>query len=573
MKDQRKEGHEFRDLKDLVVISIGISLLFAFFSLFDLFEKIRLVSVNPQPFSYIQLLFVITLFSLAAAIYSVRRWRELRKDFKSHVKAEEELRDNEQRLISTVDLSPDTIIIHRDSRIIFMNRAGVYLLGAANQDEIIGRDIKEFIHHDYIDIVTERINRMNRGNLKVPNIEIKLRRIDALIVDVEVASTPITYHEIPHIITIIRDITERKKSEERLRESEERLQSILDNTTAVVFLKDINGQYILINKQFEKLFNISREHVRWKTDYDLFPKDLAEVFRANDKRVLESRQPITIEEMAPHNDGLHTYLSVKFPLYNGVGFPYAVCGIATDITEKKKNEQELKRYAEDLALSNEELYVFSYAASHDLQEPLRNVENFINLLQKASRKKTDKKFLNEIGAAEDGVIRMSRLINDFLTYSRVGTDKAKYEQTNLNNVMKDALSNLKTAISETKAKITYKELPKINCNPLQMTQVFQNLLSNAIKYKGEKNPDIRITAEKKDGQWLFSVKDNGIGIEPWFYERIFLLFQKMHDPKKYPGSGIGLALCKRVIEKHGGNIWLESEKGKGTTFYFTIPQQ
>lgn len=271
------------------------------------------MSINPEGFKYIQLIFVIALFSLTAAVYSIRRWRDLRKDFKLHIKTEEQLRDSEKRLLTTVDLSPDTIIIHRDSRIVFMNRAGVYLLGAANQDEIIGRDIKDFVHHDYIELVSERIDKMNRGNIHVPNIEIKLRRPDALIVDVEVASTPITYHEIPHIITIIRDITERKRAQEKLRESEERLQSILDNSTAVVFLKDINGQYLLVNKEFEKQFHITREHARWKTDYDLFPKELADNLRANDKKVLETRKPLTIEEIAPHEDGLHTYLSVKFP--------------------------------------------------------------------------------------------------------------------------------------------------------------------------------------------------------------------------------------------------------------------
>lgn len=691
---EEEPKYKYKDLRDLVVIFIAISLLFAFFSIFDLFDEIRIAAVNPEGVNYIQLMFVIALFSLAAGLWSLRRWRELRKELRTHIEAEKDLRENESRLLTTVDLSPDAITIHRDSKIIFINRAGVTLFGAASQDAMIGKDIRDFIHHDFIDIVLDRIARLNRGDMKVPNIELKIKRIDNLIVDVEVASTPITYHEIPHIITILRDITERKHASARLKESEERLQSILDNSTAVVFLKDINGQYLLVNKQFEKTFNITRERIRWRTDHDIFPAELADNFRTNDKKVLETRQPLTVEEIAPHEDGLHTYISVKFPLYNSVGFPYAVCGIATDITErkraeearsrlasivaasddaivsydldgtiltwnpgaekiygysseemlgksiallvpsenkneiseilkkikwgerfehyeakrvrkdgkiiyvslsvspikddegnvtsassisrdvteKKRTEEELKRYAEELALSNEELYVFSYAASHDLQDPLRNVEQFITSLQKSYGKKMDRRFKKQIDAAEDGVLRMSRLINDFLAYSRVGTEKAKYEQTDLNGVVKDAVANLKTIIHESKAKVIYKNLPSIYCNPLHMTAVFQNLLSNSIKYKGEKHPQIRINSERRNGEWLFSVADNGQGIEPWYHERIFLLFFKMHDPKKYPGSGIGLALCKRVIEKHGGKIWLESEKGKGSTFYFTIPE-
>ncbi|MGH2574325.1 MAG: sensor histidine kinase, partial [Ignavibacteria bacterium] len=411
-----------------------------------------------------------------------------------------------------------------------------------------------------------------KGYIHVPNIEIKIKRLDGLIVDAEIASTPVKYHEIPHIITIIRDVSERKRTEEKLRESEERLQSIIDNTTAVVFLKDINGSYLLVNKQFENLFNISREKIRWKTDYDIFPKEMADVFRTNDKNVLETRKPLTLEEVAPQSDGLHTFITVKFPLLNSVGFPYAVCGIATDITDKKKVEKELRKYAEDLALINEELYVFSYASSHDLQEPLRNIENFITLLQKNYKRKFDKNIQKEINLAEDGVIRMSRLINDFLMYSRVTADTSKYEQSDLNNIVSNAVSNLRTAIKETKAKINFEKLPTVLCQPLQVTQVFQNLISNAIKYKSGGLPEINIKAERKDSQWIFSVSDNGIGIEPWNQERIFLVFQKLHDHKKYPGSGIGLALCKRVIEKHNGKIWFESEAGKGTTFYFTLPE-
>jgi len=278
------------------------------------------------------------------------------------------------------------------------------------------------------------------------------------------------------------------------------------------------------------------------------------------------------ESKRVRKDGNIIYVSLSVsPIKDDKGNITSASSISRDITEKKRTEEELKRYAEELALSNEELYVFSYAASHDLQDPLRNIETFISSLQKSYRKKMDRRFKKEIDAAETGVLRMSRLIDDFLAYSRVGTERARYEQTDLNGVVKDAIANLKSVIQESKAKITYGKLPSINCNPLHMTAVFQNLLSNAIKYKGEKNPDIRITANRKNGAWLFAVADNGQGIEPWYHERIFLLFFKMHDPKKYPGSGIGLALCKRVIEKHGGKIWLESEKGKGTTFYFTIP--
>jgi len=166
---------------------------------------------------------------------------------------------------------------------------------------------------------------------------------------------------------------------------------------------------------------------------------------------------------------------------------------------------------------------------------------------------------------------MHRLITDFLMYSRVGTERAPKEEIDCNQALKDSIANLDMAIKESKASIKQFTLPKIWGNYVQVSQLFQNLISNAIKYQGENTPVIEISAEKKDNMWLFGVKDNGIGIEQWFSERIFIVFQKLHDHRKYPGSGIGLALCKRVVEKHSGKIWFESELGKGTTFFFTFP--
>jgi light-regulated signal transduction histidine kinase (bacteriophytochrome) len=214
--------------------------------------------------------------------------------------------------------------------------------------------------------------------------------------------------------------------------------------------------------------------------------------------------------------------------------------------------------------------VFSYAASHDLQEPLRSIQNFIETLIK-KHKKLGADLDEKVKSAEDGVTRMYRLITDFLMYSRVGTEKAAKDEVDLNHALKDALANLEVSIKDSKAQIKQFSLPKVWGNYVQITQVFQNLVANAIKYQGENTPVIEISAEKKNGMWQFAVKDNGIGIEQWFSERIFIVFQKLHDHKKYPGSGIGLALCKRVVEKHGGKIWFESEVGKGTTFFFTFP--
>jgi len=201
------------------------------------------------------------------------------------------------------------------------------------------------------------------------------------------------------------------------------------------------------------------------------------------------------------------------PIREESGLVTSVSAIARDITFKKQVEEELRRYAEELALSNEELYVFSYAASHDLQEPLRSIQNFIETLNKKYKKRLGPEMEEQIKAADDGVTRMYRLITDFLMYSRVGTERAIKEEVDCNKALKDALANLEVAVKESKAAIKQFTLPKVYGNYIQMTQVFQNLVANAIKYQGESKPTIEISAEKKDGMWLFAVKDNGIGIE------------------------------------------------------------
>ncbi len=229
-----------------------------------------------------------------------------------------------------------------------------------------------------------------------------------------------------------------------------------------------------------------------------------------------------------------------------------------------KNAQELKR-------SNAELEQFAYVASHDLQEPLRMVSSFTQLLAKRYKDKIDSDANDFISYAVEGANRMQRLINDLLNYSRIRSKGKTFEETSCSEILGQVRANLQVAIEESRALITNDFLPVVNADHVQMMQLFQNLVDNAIKFSGELPPRIHISAEKKENEWLFSVCDNGIGIDPQFNERIFVIFQRLNDREKYPGTGIGLAVCKRIVERHGGRIWVESEPGTGTTFYFTIP--
>ena len=231
----------------------------------------------------------------------------------------------------------------------------------------------------------------------------------------------------------------------------------------------------------------------------------------------------------------------------------------------------MKKAAEELARSNEELEQFAYIASHDLQEPLRMVSSYTELLARRYKDKLDATATEFIGYAVDGARRMSTLINDLLAYSRVNTQRKPAEPVDCAEIFRATLENLKVVTEESKASVTANALPSVIGDPTQLLQLFQNLIGNAIKFRGKEPPRVHVLATRRAGVWLFSVKDNGIGIAPEDFERIFMIFQRLHGRGEYPGTGIGLAVCKRIVERHGGRLWVESKKGEGTTFFFTIP--
>ena len=239
--------------------------------------------------------------------------------------------------------------------------------------------------------------------------------------------------------------------------------------------------------------------------------------------------------------------------------------------ERLRAEEAIQRYTKELERSNQELQQFAYVASHDLQEPLRMVSSFLTLLERRYGPQLDKDAKDFIHYSVDGAIRMQALINDLLEYSRVGTRGKSFTEIDLNEVMSQAKSNLKIAIKENKANIICHRLPIVYGDDTQLTQVFQNLIGNAIKFHGENSPGIHISSERKNGNYEITVKDNGIGIDPQYKERIFLIFQRLHNREEYPGTGIGLAICKRIIERHGGTIWVESKIGEGSAFHFSLP--
>lgn len=234
-------------------------------------------------------------------------------------------------------------------------------------------------------------------------------------------------------------------------------------------------------------------------------------------------------------------------------------------------EVRVKERTSELARSNAELEQFAYIASHDLQEPLRMVSSYVQLLERRYKGRLDEDADDFIGFAAEGSRRMQKMINDLLAYSRVGTRGKKFEMIDLETALSQATENLQLAIKEKRAVITHDPLPLVFGDSGQLAQVFQNLIDNAIKFSGEESPRVHISASLKGRDCVCSVSDNGIGIDPEYMDRLFLLFQRLHTRKQYPGTGLGLAICKRIVERHGGRIWVESKPKKGSVFYFTMP--
>jgi len=265
----------------------------------------------------------------------------------------------------------------------------------------------------------------------------------------------------------------------------------------------------------------------------------------------------------------------EFPVYIGLSYVEGADGpvmfaAVTDITDHKHSADELTRVNSELLRSNGELEQFAYAASHDLQEPLRMITGYLQLLERRYQGRLDDDAREFIHYAVDGAARMKRLIQDLLSFSRAGTQATEFRPVEIETVLHNALANLKTAIEESDAAVTSDPLPAIVADQGLLTQVFQNLIGNGIKFQKDGQPRIHVSSERRDGHWVFSITDNGIGIEPQHAERIFRIFERLHGQDVYPGTGMGLAISQKIVERHGGRIWLESEPGQGSTFHFSI---
>jgi len=343
-----------------------------------------------------------------------------------------------------------------------------------------------------------------------------------------------------------------------------------------IFFKDLQSRIVRNNAAHARGFGTTPDACVGKTDFDFFSREYAERTFAEEQEIIRTGHPIISQDQRiVRRDGTVVWGSTtKMPWRDPDGRIIGTFGLTRDVTATKEAEARLRKEHEELTRSNAELEQFAYVASHDLQEPLRAVASCVQLLKKRYEGRLDARADEFILHAVEGTKRMQALINDLLAYSRVGTHQQPFEPVDCSEIVEEALANLTVAVQESGATVTRDPLPTVMADPTHLTQVFQNLIGNALKFRAEdRKPLIHLTAKNAAGQWTFAVRDNGIGIEPQYFERIFRVFQRLHTRERYPGTGIGLAICKKIVDRHGGRIWIESQPGQGSTFYFTLPDR
>ena len=466
--------------------------------------------------------------------------------------------------------------------------------------ELLARTFQDLTHPDDRDKEAEQPAALAAGRISTYSVEKRCVRKDGATVWINLTGSMArgTGGRTPYFIVVVEDIDARRRMEDELRIAHQQLTFHLNNSPLGAVVWDRNFRIVSWSQQCERIFGWTAAEVmgRHPRDFPFVHEDDAfEVGRIMAQ--LQSGSPRNVHRNRNHTreGGTITCEWYNSVLFDPAGMPESIQSLVLDVTERVQAEEDLRQLtamleqkveertvelrsanerlaARELALSrsNADLASFAYVASHDLQEPLRMVASYTQLLARRYSQKLDDDAREFIEYAVDGVRRMQRLIDDLLAYSRVDRQGGPLGPVAVASAVEAALTALQTSIEETGARIEVGPLPEVNGNEVQLTQVFQNLIGNAIKFRGDEPPRIEISAVASGAQWELTVRDHGIGIDPAFAERIFVVFQRLHTRAEYAGTGIGLAICKKVVEHHGGRIWLDTSVSGGAAFKFTL---
>jgi PAS domain S-box-containing protein len=512
----------------------------------------------------------VTITALRDATGNLRGFSEFSHDLS-------ESKESGAKYRGLLEAAPDAmVVVNQAGEIVLLNVQAEKQFGY-HRDELVGQKVKNIIPEGFAERLVADGLRSAEDALAQQigtGIELTGRRKNGSEFPIEIMLSPLESTEGILVTAAIRDISVRKDAEKHLAQMEGRYRGLLEAAPDAMVVVNQAGEIVLLNVQAEKQFGYRRDELVGQKVKNIIPEGFAERLLADALRSAEdalAQQIGTgIELNGRRKDGSGFPIEIMLsPLESAEGI--LVTAAVRDITKRKRAEAHLLQKVEELNRSNEELEQFAYIASHDLQEPLRMVASYTQLLSRRYKGKLDSDADEFISFAVDGASRMERLIKDLLAYSRVGTETKDLLDTSSEEALQQALINLRGAVEESDAQVTHDPLPIVVADEMQLIQLFQNLVGNAIKYQNPGIPRVHISAARdSEKRWKFSVQDNGLGIDSQYFEKIFGMFQRLHKREEFEGTGVGLAICKKIVERHGGSISVESQLGHGSTFCFVL---